>query len=134
MPEQPDVIFPIEPWSITEEAFSLDHNYRNETTFALSNGYLGTRGTQDECPDLEIDSGLEGNFSVNDLLTEPFLQKYTSFKNLEAFQTAVGKKLETVEDLTALNGTDVLKQTKFATGEELLHQAVEDYVAAAFAD
>lgn len=62
MPEAPNVIFPIESWSVTETSFSLGANYRNETTFALSNGYLGTRGTQDECMALEVDTGLEGNF------------------------------------------------------------------------
>ena len=41
-------IYPIEPWTITETQFKKETNYRNETTFALSNGYLGTRGTLEE--------------------------------------------------------------------------------------
>ena len=36
--------------------------YRNETTFALSNGYIGTRGTFEEAYPFDIDTGLEGNF------------------------------------------------------------------------
>lgn len=55
-------IYPIEPWDITEEAFRMEHVYRNETTFALSNGYIGTRGTYEESYDFSEEEGLEGNF------------------------------------------------------------------------
>ena len=41
-------IYPVEPWTITETSFDRANNYRNETTFALSNGYIGTRGTYEE--------------------------------------------------------------------------------------
>ena len=41
-------IYPIEQWNITETEFEKENNYRNETTFALSNGYIGTRGTFEE--------------------------------------------------------------------------------------
>lgn len=55
-------IYPVEPWTITETAFDVSLNYRNETTFALSNGYIGTRGTFEEAYPFDIDTGLEGNF------------------------------------------------------------------------
>ena len=55
-------IYPVEPWTITEKAFDRKTNYRNETTFSLSNGYIGTRGTFEEAYDFDIDTGLEGNF------------------------------------------------------------------------
>ncbi|MDO4324155.1 MAG: glycosyl hydrolase family 65 protein [Lachnospiraceae bacterium] len=55
-------IYPVEPWTITETAFEVKNNYRNETTFALSNGYIGTRGTFEEAYPFDIDTGLEGNF------------------------------------------------------------------------
>lgn len=55
-------IYPVEPWTITETSFDRRNNYRNETTFALSNGYIGTRGTFEEAYDFDIDTGLEGNF------------------------------------------------------------------------
>lgn len=55
-------IYPVEAWTITETAFQRENNYRNETTFALSNGYIGTRGTFEEAYDFDIDTGLEGNF------------------------------------------------------------------------
>ncbi|MGN0364557.1 MAG: glycoside hydrolase family 65 protein [Suilimivivens sp.] len=55
-------IYLIEPWTITEDSFSIEHNYRNETTFSLSNGYIGTRGTFEEAYPFDINSGMEGNF------------------------------------------------------------------------
>lgn len=55
-------IYPVEPWNVTETEWDVQYNYRNETTFALSNGYIGTRGTFEEAYDFDIDTGLEGNF------------------------------------------------------------------------
>lgn len=55
-------IYPVEVWDITEQEFQKGNNYRNETTFALSNGYIGTRGTFEEAYPFDIDTGLEGNF------------------------------------------------------------------------
>ena len=55
-------IYPVEAWDITEEEFRMEHVYRNETTFALSNGYIGTRGTFEEGYPFSEDEGLEGNF------------------------------------------------------------------------
>ena len=55
-------IYPVEPWTITEPSFEIENNYRNETTFALSNGYIGTRGTFEEAYPFDLDTGLEGNF------------------------------------------------------------------------
>lgn len=55
-------IYPIEEWTITEKVFDRKTNYRNETTFSLSNGYIGTRGTFEEAYDFDVDTGLEGNF------------------------------------------------------------------------
>lgn len=55
-------IYPVETWNVTEKEFSMETNYRNETTFALSNGYIGTRGTFEEGYDFSVDEGLEGNF------------------------------------------------------------------------
>lgn len=55
-------IYPVDKWLVTEEAFSLKTNYRNETTFALSNGYIGSRGTMEEAYPFDADTGMEGNF------------------------------------------------------------------------
>ena len=46
-------IYPFEPWNVTEDHLDLAMNYRNETTFALSNGYIGTRGTHEEAYDFD---------------------------------------------------------------------------------
>ena len=50
-------IYPIEQWNITETEFEKENNYRNETTFALSNGYIGTRGTFEEAYPFDVDTG-----------------------------------------------------------------------------
>lgn len=55
-------IYPLDAWKVTEEHFDIKTNYRNETTFALSNGYIGTRGTMEEAYDFDVDTGMEGNF------------------------------------------------------------------------
>ena len=55
-------IYPLEKWVVREEDFSLETNYRNETTFALSNGYIGSRGTMEEAYPFDMDTGMEGNF------------------------------------------------------------------------
>ncbi len=44
----PEHIYPPDEWSIRETRFSDDHVDRAETFFALSNGYLGVRGTFEE--------------------------------------------------------------------------------------
>ncbi len=44
----PDHIYPPDEWCITESRYSNAHVDRAETFFALSNGYLGVRGTFEE--------------------------------------------------------------------------------------
>lgn len=66
-------IYPVEPWTITETKFQAENNYRNETTFALSNGYIGTRGTFEEAYGFDIDTGLEGNF-INGFYESEFIR------------------------------------------------------------
>lgn len=60
--EMKQPIYPVEEWRVTEKAFEVENIYRNETTFALSNGYIGTRGTLEEGYDFSVEEGLEGNF------------------------------------------------------------------------
>ncbi len=55
-------IYPSEPWKITEEDFKLENNYRNETVFVLSNGYIGMRGTFEEAYKFDAKQGMEGSF------------------------------------------------------------------------
>ncbi len=44
----PSHIYPPNPWKLVEASFSREHMGRAETIFALSNGYLGVRGTFEE--------------------------------------------------------------------------------------
>ncbi|MDX1449041.1 MAG: glycosyl hydrolase family 65 protein [Acidimicrobiia bacterium] len=44
----PSDLYPTDPWAIVEESFAPRFVYLTETIFALSNGYLGIRGTVDE--------------------------------------------------------------------------------------
>ena len=107
--------YPVEEWKVTEEKFVKDWNYRNETTFALSNGYIGTRGTFDEGYSFTVDEGLEGNFingfyesehirygewnfgfpeTSQSLLNLPNLKKTTIEVNGEMFDLKAGEIVE----------------------------------------
>ena len=44
----PSDLYPSDPWAIVEESFAPRFVYLTETIFALTNGYLGIRGTVDE--------------------------------------------------------------------------------------
>lgn len=46
--ELPERSYPRDPWRLVETRFHPRHVARTETVFALSNGYLGVRGTHDE--------------------------------------------------------------------------------------
>jgi alpha,alpha-trehalose phosphorylase len=41
-------VFPVDPWRLTERSYDGDHLGRNETLFAVANGYLGMRGNVEE--------------------------------------------------------------------------------------
>jgi alpha,alpha-trehalose phosphorylase len=47
--ELPEHRYPTDPWRMIETGWSERHFQRAETIFALSNGYIGVRGTPDEC-------------------------------------------------------------------------------------
>ena len=64
-------IYPVEPWRVTETKFDTSDNYRSETIFALSNGYIGTRGTFEEGYSFGTDRGLEGNYINGFYESEP---------------------------------------------------------------
>lgn len=85
MKKQP--IYPIEPWSVTETSFRVENNYRNETIFTLSNGYIGTRGTLEEGYDFSVDQGLEGNFINGFYESEPIRYGEWNFGFPESSQT-----------------------------------------------
>ncbi len=41
-------VFPVDPWRLTEASYDGEHLGRNETLFAVANGYLGMRGNVEE--------------------------------------------------------------------------------------
>jgi alpha,alpha-trehalose phosphorylase len=45
---EPDDVFTVEPWAVTEPTLRLDRLARTESVFALSNGHVGVRGNLDE--------------------------------------------------------------------------------------
>ncbi len=55
-------IYPYDEWDVTELGFRVEYNYRNESIFALANGYLGMRGTFEEGYAGPIGTGLEGTY------------------------------------------------------------------------
>jgi alpha,alpha-trehalose phosphorylase len=42
------LVFPVEPWRLTQRTYQPDHLGRDETIFAVANGYLGMRGNVEE--------------------------------------------------------------------------------------
>src|SRR5450432_932676 len=55
-------IYPYAAWDVTETDFRLEHNLRNETIFALGNGYLGLRGNFEEGLLGPAGTGCEGTY------------------------------------------------------------------------
>ncbi len=98
-------IYPCEPWTITEEKFELDNNYRNETVFVLSNGYIGMRGTLEEAYKLESGKGMEGSF----------INGYYESEHIRYGETAYGFAEKTQ---TMLNVTNAKIIKLYVDGEE----------------
>src|SRR4051812_45368338 len=55
-------IYPYAAWDVTETEFRLEHNLRNETIFALGDGYLGIRGNFEEGLRGPAKTALEGTY------------------------------------------------------------------------
>ena len=62
--------YPVESWKVTEKKFLKEWNYRNETTFALSNGYIGTRGTFDEGYPFTVDEEINIGYQYDHKATK----------------------------------------------------------------
>src|SRR5262245_202450 len=65
MPKHTSAIQPIYPyteWEVVEESFNVENNYRNETIFALGNGYLGIHGSFEEGLPPATRRGQEGTY------------------------------------------------------------------------
>lgn len=46
--EHPKALYPYEEWHVTEQSYDEENNQRNESIFALGNGYIGMRGNLEE--------------------------------------------------------------------------------------
>jgi len=55
-------IYPAAEWDIIETEFKIENNYRNESIFALGNGYIGMRGNFEEGYPGPPGTGLEGTY------------------------------------------------------------------------
>lgn len=56
------VLYPYNEWEIIEERFDIENNYRNETIFALGNGYIGFRGDFEEGYNMPPGKGHGGTY------------------------------------------------------------------------
>lgn len=56
------VIYPFEPWTVTESSFDVETNQRDETVFAVGNGYIGIRGNFEEGYDGPPGTSLHGTY------------------------------------------------------------------------
>lgn len=63
-------LYSVEEWRVGEDALNAENSFRSETIFALSNGFVGTRGTLEELPPPD-GLGLEGNFINGFYESEP---------------------------------------------------------------
>ncbi|ULL14421.1 beta-phosphoglucomutase [Paenibacillus sp. H1-7] len=57
-----DIIYPFEPWTVTERSFDTGTNQRDETVFAVGNGYIGIRGNFEEGYDGPPGTTLHGTY------------------------------------------------------------------------
>lgn len=62
MLKEKTAIYPYNEWEIIEDGFKAENNYRNETIFALGNGYIGMRGNFEEGYTGPSGTGLEGTY------------------------------------------------------------------------
>jgi len=89
----PEHLFPPDEWRIVEARWTADYSDRAETVFALSNGYLGVRGTPDEGrPVLEAATFVNG-----------FHETWPIVHAEDAYGLArVGQSMVTVPDATVM--------------------------------
>ena len=81
--------FPLDPWRLTERSYDHAHLGRNETLFAVANGYLGMRGN--------VEAGRESD--AHGTFINGFHETFTIRHAEEAFGFArVGQTMVNVPD------------------------------------
>ena len=63
--------FPNNEWEIVEECFEPENNYKNESIFAIGNGYIGLRGNFEEGNPSSRIAGVEGTYINGFFETSP---------------------------------------------------------------
>jgi len=114
--KQGSIIYPNEPWTITEETPALVNNQRSETVFAVANGYIGMRGSFEEGF-----SGSEG-LSLNGTYLNGFYESTPIQYGEEAFGYAKNRQ-------TMLNVADSKGIELWVDGErfDVMKSTVEEY-------
>lgn len=85
--EAVEPIYPYSEWDIIETHFEVKNNYRNESIFALGNGYIGMRGTFEEGYAGPPGTGLEGTYLNGFYESEVIRYPETAFGFADKSQT-----------------------------------------------
>lgn len=97
-------IYPMDGWQIIEDKFSADNNYKNESIFALGNGYIGLRGDYEENYKWGSDKGCPGTY----------INGFYDTKAIEYGEPYFGSAQESQTMLNVANG----KVIKLYVGDE----------------
>lgn len=97
-------IYPMDVWQIIEDKFSADNNYKNESIFALGNGYIGLRGDYEENYKWGSDKGCPGTY----------INGFYDTKAIEYGEPYFGSAQESQTMLNVANG----KVIKLYVGDE----------------
>ena len=79
--------YPVNPWKIIEKSFSSENTYRNETIFALANGYIGMRGNFEEAYHGPKNTSLKGTYLNGFYESEPIQYGETAYGYAKNNQT-----------------------------------------------
>ncbi|GAB6098621.1 glycosyl hydrolase family 65 protein [Halanaerocella petrolearia] len=82
-----ETIYPYDEWKIKEEEFDIETNYRDETIFALGNGYIGMRGNFEEGYDGPTGTSLQGTYLNGFYESEPIIYPEGAYGYAENSQT-----------------------------------------------
>ncbi len=80
-------IYPFTEWEVVEDGFKPEYNRRNETIFALGNGYIGMRGTFEEGWNGLPGTGVEGTYLNGFYESEPIRYPEVAYGYAENSQT-----------------------------------------------
>ncbi|MHB8749067.1 MAG: glycoside hydrolase family 65 protein [Aggregatilineales bacterium] len=105
-------IYPYSEWEVVEDGYKPEYNYRNETIFALGNGYLGTRGTFEEgysgLPGTSVDATYLNGFYESEIIRYPEIAYGFAEKSQTMLNVTNGKIIRLFledEPLNLLTGT-----------------------------